>query len=218
MMQGSIVDLSKGSSAGMSRAEGGAAQISYTETQLKDDISSFQGQNDIIHLIINKLTPIFPLRRGVMDDVDPWEQYIELLDQKAYETKLISAGIPAMGASLQYVASHLTKELARNTLEYLPDEGASQEDQRRDNFSSENLDRPLDLTKRQFEIFSYIFDYRQQHGFSPTLREICEEFSFSDPAARQHIDALVKKGYLQKLGMLRERNIRITEQIFEYLA
>ena len=54
------------------------------------------------------------------------------------------------------------------------------------------------LTERQAEILSYISTYMLDNGRSPTLQEIGNEFGFSAIAARDAVNALIKKGYLEK--------------------
>lgn len=57
------------------------------------------------------------------------------------------------------------------------------------------------LTKRQREIYDYIVSVIKNKGYQPTMREIGAAFGLSSPAtAKQHIDALIKKGYLKKDG------------------
>ncbi|MBF0565043.1 MAG: repressor LexA [Nitrospirae bacterium] len=55
------------------------------------------------------------------------------------------------------------------------------------------------LTDRQREVFEFIKGHVVSHGYPPTIREICGQFGFSSPlSAQQHVDALVKKGYVRK--------------------
>ncbi len=54
------------------------------------------------------------------------------------------------------------------------------------------------LTERQAEILSYISTYMLDNGRSPTLQEIGNQFGFSAIAARDAVNALIKKGYLEK--------------------
>lgn len=55
------------------------------------------------------------------------------------------------------------------------------------------------LTERQLEIYNAIVDYWEEKGTMPTLREICAHFGMaSTRAATDHVNALVRKGYLQK--------------------
>ena len=53
------------------------------------------------------------------------------------------------------------------------------------------------LTERQEEILIFIKQFREECGFPPTLREIGKKFGISSTfGVKRHLDALVKKGYL----------------------
>lgn len=55
------------------------------------------------------------------------------------------------------------------------------------------------LTERQQEILDFIVSEIQRQGYPPTLREICSKFDISSTqGVRRHIDALEKKGYIQR--------------------
>ncbi len=63
-------------------------------------------------------------------------------------------------------------------------------------------------TKRQTEILSYIARYIKLNGFSPTLKEIGDNFEITVKGASDHIRALEKKGLIsQRKGL--SRTIRI---------
>jgi repressor LexA len=54
-----------------------------------------------------------------------------------------------------------------------------------------------ELTERQQEILSFIHQFRDENGYPPTLREIGKRFGISSTfGVKRHLDALVKKGYL----------------------
>ncbi len=54
-----------------------------------------------------------------------------------------------------------------------------------------------ELTERQQEILNFIHQFRDENGYPPTLREIGRKFSISSTfGVKRHLDALVKKGYL----------------------
>lgn len=57
---------------------------------------------------------------------------------------------------------------------------------------------PRSLTSRQREVLDFIKGFHAAFGFMPTYREIAENFGFADTAARDHIAAMVKKGYLKR--------------------
>ena len=53
------------------------------------------------------------------------------------------------------------------------------------------------LTERQQEILAFIQQFREESGYPPTLREIGKKFGISSTfGVKRHLDALVKKGYL----------------------
>ena len=53
------------------------------------------------------------------------------------------------------------------------------------------------LTDRQNSIFEFIKNYINENGFPPTYREIGYEFDISSTfGVKRHIDALIKKKYL----------------------
>jgi repressor LexA len=55
------------------------------------------------------------------------------------------------------------------------------------------------LTKRQEEILEFVVERVRDEGFPPTLKEIAAQFRLSSPnAARDHILALERKGFLRR--------------------
>jgi len=55
-----------------------------------------------------------------------------------------------------------------------------------------------DLTKKQKKVLDYVINYTKDNGFSPTVREIADEFGFSSPAtAHEHLQNLKDKGFLK---------------------
>ncbi len=58
------------------------------------------------------------------------------------------------------------------------------------------------LTKRQEEILDFIVGGVREAGFPPTLKEIAERFGLASPnAARDHVLALERKGFLKRTGV-----------------
>ncbi len=54
------------------------------------------------------------------------------------------------------------------------------------------------LTERQEQILSYIYEYLSKNGFPPTLREIGKRFEIASTfGVKRHLEALEKKGYLK---------------------
>ena len=57
------------------------------------------------------------------------------------------------------------------------------------------------LTKRQEEILDFIVGRVRDEGFPPTLKEIAGRFGLASPnAARDHVLALERKGFLKRTG------------------
>lgn len=64
-------------------------------------------------------------------------------------------------------------------------------------------------TARQREVLDYIGESIANRGYPPTLREIAKRMGMSsDNAARQHIEALVRKGYVERVP-LKARGLRL---------
>ena len=54
------------------------------------------------------------------------------------------------------------------------------------------------ITRKQFEIMSFIRDFIGQNGISPTLYEIAEQFSISASTAAAHVAALERKHAIER--------------------
>ena len=55
------------------------------------------------------------------------------------------------------------------------------------------------LTKKQAETLEYIKQYMAEHGYPPSVREICGGMGLSSPAtAHSHLKELENKGYIKK--------------------
>lgn len=53
------------------------------------------------------------------------------------------------------------------------------------------------MTKRQRAVFTFIVKYRLDHGFSPTVDDICQQFGFaSKNGAMSHLHPLRAKGWI----------------------
>jgi repressor LexA len=73
------------------------------------------------------------------------------------------------------------------------------------------------LTDRQQQILSFIEQYRDEVGYPPTLREIGKKFDISSTfGVKRHLDALVKKGYLN-IESNASRGITILQNNDNYL-
>jgi repressor LexA len=68
------------------------------------------------------------------------------------------------------------------------------------------------LTKRQQQIYEFLLAYQLEHGYPPTLREICHNFGMaSTRAASDHLEALDRKGMIKREADL-SRGIKFTDQ------
>ncbi|MBD3267519.1 transcriptional repressor LexA [bacterium] len=68
------------------------------------------------------------------------------------------------------------------------------------------------LTKRQQDILKFITQTNQEHGYPPTLREICKKFKIaSTNGARYHLMRLHELGYLD-VEPNKSRGMRIVNQ------
>ena len=54
-----------------------------------------------------------------------------------------------------------------------------------------------ELTDRQEKIIGFLRSYQREHGYPPTMREIGAHFGFTWPAAKGHLAALKKKGFIR---------------------
>lgn len=52
--------------------------------------------------------------------------------------------------------------------------------------------------KRRVEIFHFIRRYREEHGYSPSVREMAAEFGTSTSVIDYHVAILVDDGYVGK--------------------
>ena len=65
------------------------------------------------------------------------------------------------------------------------------------------------LTKKQDEILDCIKEFIADHGFPPTVREICRIKNLSSPSTVQmHLNSLVDKGYIKK-DKIKNRTIEL---------
>lgn len=65
------------------------------------------------------------------------------------------------------------------------------------------------LTDRQREIFNFIASFISEIGYPPTLREIGERFRISEKASYDHVNCLVRKGYIE-YEYYKPRTLRLT--------
>jgi repressor LexA len=65
------------------------------------------------------------------------------------------------------------------------------------------------ITEKQKRILDFLVEYTKTNGYPPTVREIGEHFKFLWAAARAHLKALEKKGFI-KLNPMKSRGIEIS--------
>lgn len=71
-----------------------------------------------------------------------------------------------------------------------------------------------ELTAREREIFNFIRSYRQQKGFSPSLREICKNcYLGSTNSAAYYIGQLVSKGAIDYVPRIPRSITIIMEEV-----
>ena len=77
-----------------------------------------------------------------------------------------------------------------------------------------------DLSPRQKEIIDFLMAAVEQRGVVPSYREIGAALGIgSTNAVSDHIKALIRKGYVQRVGEPgRPRSLRLTEQATGFLA
>lgn len=73
------------------------------------------------------------------------------------------------------------------------------------------------LSSRQKQVLIFMFSFFSSHNFYPTQAEILRELGLRGRSAQPYLDALVKKGYVEKISMVKGRNSRITSQGLKYL-
>ena len=56
----------------------------------------------------------------------------------------------------------------------------------------------MNLTPRQLKILQLIRDSRIRRGYSPTMQELADELGISKVTVFEHVEALIKKGALQR--------------------
>jgi DNA-binding MarR family transcriptional regulator len=73
------------------------------------------------------------------------------------------------------------------------------------------------LTERQLQVLGVIHRLVIEKQIYPTQREVAGALGFTQATTGQHIDALLKKGYLSKAAGEFCRNIRLTSLAVERL-
>lgn len=73
------------------------------------------------------------------------------------------------------------------------------------------------MTQRQMQVLEVIYRLALERQLYPTQREVAGALGFTQATTGQHIDALLKKGYLSKAAGEYRRNIRLTSLAVERL-
>jgi len=72
---------------------------------------------------------------------------------------------------------------------------------------------PVVLYQKQREIFDFIAQFIQKHGFSPQLKDIAEAMKLNSLGTiHEHIENLIKKGVLKKSGRGKQRSLEIIDK------
>ncbi len=62
----------------------------------------------------------------------------------------------------------------------------------------------MDLTAMQKKVFEFICDFSTEEGFPPSYKDIGRHFGYkSDGTVKTYLEALEKKGFIQRLGTAR---------------
>ena len=69
------------------------------------------------------------------------------------------------------------------------------------------------LTDRQQSFLDWIANFIQQFGKSPTMQELGDYFHVKPPSAFDVVNALVKKGFLQKKGRAPFRTLELIDEL-----
>ena len=73
------------------------------------------------------------------------------------------------------------------------------------------------LTRRQRQVLNFIENYIREKGYSPSYRDISQFMGFSPPSSKDHVYALVRKGYLEHLSGF-PRSLKIPQQFLLHVT
>lgn len=66
------------------------------------------------------------------------------------------------------------------------------------------------LTPTERETYDFIAEYTRQHGYAPTLSEVCQKFGLRSPSsAHERIEGLQRKGWIYKREHNAQRAIEL---------
>lgn len=66
------------------------------------------------------------------------------------------------------------------------------------------------LTPKQLRLLTFVRDFRHAKGYSPTMQELADEFEVSKVTVFEHVEALQRKGFLERLPH-KARSLQIKE-------
>jgi len=69
------------------------------------------------------------------------------------------------------------------------------------------------MTPRQLQVLRYIRDFRNQHGYSPTMQEIGDYLQLTKITAFEHVGALVRKGLLKRGSRYKARSLQVANDV-----
>lgn len=68
------------------------------------------------------------------------------------------------------------------------------------------------LTPKQLRLLTFVRDFRRAKGYSPTMQELADEFDVSKVTVFEHVEALQRKGFLERLPH-KARSLQLKEGI-----
>lgn len=72
--------------------------------------------------------------------------------------------------------------------------------------------RDTNLTPKQLRILTFIRDFRRARAYSPTMQELADVFHVSKVTVFEHVEALQRKGYLDRVPH-KARSLRLSDDI-----
>ncbi len=68
------------------------------------------------------------------------------------------------------------------------------------------------LTQGQLRVYGFVVEYLGINGYPPSLREISDHLGLRATfGVRKHIDQLIEKGFLSRVGVNTHRSLRVTQ-------
>jgi len=68
------------------------------------------------------------------------------------------------------------------------------------------------VTPRQFQILTFVRDYRRRLGYSPTMQEIGDHLGLTKVTVFEHVGALERKGLLRRGARHKARSLQVTSK------